>query len=165
MINKIIIEGPNNTGKSSLIKMLKNRLGWEVEHCTQDTPMSEYDLFKSLSNKHKMIFDRHGIGEMVYPEIYGRKQQIERHDLRRLYEYFDKNTLIIFVFADLDFMIKAHKEKCETFDKNFVYKEINLFHREYEYLTDWCENVFAVKHSWGEGYGREVEQIIKRVYT
>ena len=53
MIDKIVVEGPNNVGKSTFISKLKELdefKDWEVIHCTNKTPNTYeyfYELFSS----------------------------------------------------------------------------------------------------------------------
>lgn len=76
----IIIEGVDRTGKTTLAESLKNRLnGADLYHCSapdkHTTAIDEYVDplcgYQPGSGRH-VIYDRHWLGETVWPGIFGR---------------------------------------------------------------------------------------------
>ena len=71
-VKRIIIEGPDNAGKSTLAKKLSDILGWEIQHSggpcnSMDDVIERMDRVKS---SHKTIWDRVPcISEQIYGPI------------------------------------------------------------------------------------------------
>ena len=78
---KIILEGCDGTGKTTLAKKLAEKYGLDICHCTNIDP-KDYDFYRQTSRKENVVWDRHTIGELIYPEIFGRKQEISSEDAR-----------------------------------------------------------------------------------
>lgn len=144
MIDKIVVEGPNNVGKSTFIDKLEHLLGfdWEVIHCTNNTP-NTYDYFNKLfKSKRKIIFDRAHVGELVYPKLENRRARLSTRDFTKL--LFHDNVLYIFVTAGMGFIEQAYKNKNEPFDAKYVMSEIYHFDKLYEKVKYVTDNVFKI---------------------
>lgn len=129
---KIIIEGPNNVGKTTLIKnilKMKKFKDFEIEHLSGRTPNTKEfheDLLKLPQN---MIFDRFFIGELIYPEIFNRKSNITEKQVIDLCKKYKNQILIIFIDADYEFIIRSNKNKNEQFNYEEVKKEKEGFYK------------------------------------
>lgn len=133
---RIIIEGPNNVGKSTLIsKILMNEKfkNYKVEHCSQFCPNDRIFHETLLKQNKNIIFDRFFIGEQVYSEIFKRKKLTSLDDISELMNVY-LDTLIIFVDADYEFISKAYENKKELKNWKFIYDERKKFNDLYE----WC---------------------------
>lgn len=95
---KIIIEGADGVGKTTLVKLLANRYGLDICHCTQHDP-ADFEFYKQTARKENVIWDRHTIGELIYPRVFGRKQQISPEDARIILSYAKENGGKIFVLT------------------------------------------------------------------
>ena len=137
MINKIIVEGPNNVGKSTFINSLLQSPefeDWSVEHVTSAAP-NDFNFYnKTLLNAKNVIFDRHCIGELVYPSLYKRAAKVNLCQVNKLLKKYCENTLIFFIDADYTFIANACKNKNEGFDIDFVTNERNSFNCVYKKL-------------------------------
>jgi GTPase SAR1 family protein len=149
MYKNIVIEGPNNVGKSTLIEELlelepfKN---WRVEHMTENSPNSFEFYDATLSNCHNTIFDRHCIGEIVYPKLFNRKTSITEEHIIELVKC-NNETLFIFVTADLNFINNAYIFKDELRNWFFITNERNAFDNAYNMLKE-NENVILLVNEW-----------------
>lgn len=63
---RLILEGPDASGKSTLAVALAAKLGWPLEHCGPpgDNPFQEY--YRLLALPGERVYDRLFHGEMVY---------------------------------------------------------------------------------------------------
>lgn len=95
---KIIIEGCDGTGKSTLAKILADRYGLDICHCTQDDP-GDYEFYRQTLRKENVIWDRHTIGELIYPKIFGRKQKIGVEDARLLMHHAKEGGVKVLVLT------------------------------------------------------------------
>lgn len=95
---KIIIEGCDGTGKTTLAKILADKYGLEIAHCTQHDA-ADYDFYRQTLRKENVIWDRHTIGELIYPTIFGRQRQIGTEDARLVMHYAKQEGVKIFVLT------------------------------------------------------------------
>lgn len=81
MGKRIILEGADGTGKTTLANILAFKYELDICHCTQHDP-ADFEFYKESVRKNNIIWDRHTIGELIYPSIFKRKQQIATEDAR-----------------------------------------------------------------------------------
>ena len=95
---KIILEGCDGTGKSTLAKLIADKYGLDICHCTQSDP-ADYEFYKQTARKDNVVWDRHTIGELVYPEVFDRKPKISPEDARLILAYAKEAGAKIFVLT------------------------------------------------------------------
>lgn len=98
---RIILEGADCTGKSTLANILAYKYGLDVCHCTQHDPC-DYDFYRHSIRKNNIVWDRHTIGELIYPEIFKRTPQTHFEDARILlyHAIHDYNAKVFVLTAD-----------------------------------------------------------------
>lgn len=67
MIKRIIVEGADQQGKSTLCKLLSEKLGWNIIHFGK--PTAEFDFLRGYDTKEKTICDRSFMSEIVYSKV------------------------------------------------------------------------------------------------
>lgn len=72
---RIILEGVDGTGKTTLAKILAERYKLDICHCTQ-RDAADFDFYYNTTRKDDVVWDRHTIGELIYPSVFNRKAQI-----------------------------------------------------------------------------------------
>lgn len=126
---KIILEGCDGTGKTTLAKILADKYNLDICHCTQKDA-ADYDFYRQTLRKEDVIWDRHTLGELIYPNVFERKQQIGVEDARLVMHYFKEQGGKAFVLTASDDVIKQrllargtehHKiiRECENINKSF----------------------------------------------
>lgn len=99
---KIILEGADGTGKTTLAKILAERYGLDIVHCTQHDA-ADYDFYRQTLRKENVVWDRHTLGELIYPHVFNRKAQIGTEDARLIMHYAKREGVKVFVLtADTD---------------------------------------------------------------
>ena len=97
---RIILEGADGTGKTTLAKILAERYGLDICHCTQHDP-ADYAFYRQTLRKENVVWDRHTLGELIYPTVFGRKQIISTEDARLLMHYAKlENVKVLVLTAD-----------------------------------------------------------------
>lgn len=95
---KIILEGADGTGKTTLAKILSNKYGMEIAHCTQHDA-ADYNFYRQTLRKENVIWDRHTLGELIYPEVFDRRPQIGGEDARLVMHYAKQEGVKVFVLT------------------------------------------------------------------
>ena len=95
---KIILEGCDGTGKTTLAKILADRYGLDICHCTQDDP-GDYEFYRQTLRKENVIWDRHTLGDLIYPKVFGRDQKISSEDARLLMHYAKEEGVTVLVLT------------------------------------------------------------------
>lgn len=95
---KIILEGCDGTGKTTLAKLLADKYKLDICHCTQSDP-ADYEFYKQTARKDNVIWDRHTIGELIYPEVFDRKPKLSPEDARLVIAYAREAGAKIFILT------------------------------------------------------------------
>ena len=115
-MNSIILEGCDGVGKTTVAKLLADIYNMDICHCTAEDP-ADYDFYRNTARKKNVIWDRHTIGELIYPEVFHRKPQIGPEDARLALAYGRKNgTKVIVLNADTHVIrnrLRARGNECE----------------------------------------------------
>lgn len=80
---RIIIEGADLTGKSSITKSLEEEFSLSRVHVTSKDP-NTFEFYNETLNKTDVVFDRHFIGEMIYPKIFKREGNLDKESFEIL---------------------------------------------------------------------------------
>lgn len=136
---KVILEGVDGAGKTTLAKILANEYGLDVCHCTQHDA-ADYDFYRQTLRKDNIVWDRHTLGELIYPQVFHRRPQITPEDARLIMHYGkEEGVKVLVLTADLDILnerilsrpIHEHSaivDNLEWIDLEFKFyaKEFNL---------------------------------------
>lgn len=144
----IVVEGPDNVGKSTLINNIKNEVKDilfhtihygsikhnSVEECIEynkELYNSMFSLMKASSNLDRtgLIFDRSHLGEMVYGNIYRGYTGEYVLDIEEKYkqEKFFKNVYLITLTDEPENLIKREDGLSFSIDPLKKQREIDLF--------------------------------------
>lgn len=134
-VKNIVIEGCDGTGKTTLCKKLAEKYGWDTVHVTSKDP-NDFDFYKQTLRKTNVIYDRHFLGEMIYPKIYNRKGNLSNYDLDWFKYYrFDTRTCVIVLTAHLDEIKRRLTERGEF---KFVFDKVDSINNQFLQLARKC---------------------------
>lgn len=114
---KIIIDGCDLVGKSSLIEKLKKHFSYKknisyLHFSYRDR--TDYGFYNTFLDKEDFISDRHFIDEMVYPKFFNRRQGItEEEFVSLLKKCKNKDIKIIILTVDDETLLERSKERQE----------------------------------------------------
>lgn len=166
MIRNIVIEGPNNVGKSTLVLRLldcEEFAGWRTEHLTEKSP-NTYEFYDAtLRHCDSIIFDRHCLGETIYPYLFNRTPNLTVNELIRIVKN-NSDTLFVILSADFDFINNAYDAKGETPDWYFIANERQLFENAARALTKDCANVCFHRNEYGFDTSEDCVEFIRRLF-
>ena len=95
---KIILEGVDGAGKTTLAKILADKYGLDICHCTQHDA-ADYDFYRQTLRKENAVWDRHTLGELIYPRVFSRTQQIGTEDARLVMHYAKQEGVKVLVLT------------------------------------------------------------------
>ena len=128
----IIIEGCDGTGKTTLAKKLSNKYNLDICHCTSEDP-ADYEFYKNTLRKRNVVWDRHFLGELIYPEVFNRRAQIGIEDARLLVAYARESGVQLLVLTEsineLQRRLNYRGNECDEVLKQLEY--INNKFKEY----------------------------------
>lgn len=117
----IVIEGVDCSGKSSVSDIYKQKK-YEIHHMSApDKKFSEpgyagvsyldecLETYMHFDGK-DVVFDRSIYGEMVWPDVYGRKNQLSSEDIEVLRELEQNNNTEYILMSPTDY--EAHWQRC-----------------------------------------------------
>lgn len=129
---RIIVDGPNNVGKSTFISTMNKYLNLEEVRCSDHSKISR-DYFIDVLSENNVILDRGPISELVYSSIYNREFNLTISDIDTILDrcMSNKDDLYIILLSDKktlhnNYSLKGEKDFCENNDK-FIDQELNLF--------------------------------------
>lgn len=99
---KVILEGCDGTGKTTLAKLLAERYGLDICHCTQHDP-ADYDFYRQTMRKENVVWDRHTLGELIYPDVFGRTPKLSVLEGEELMKIAKEEGVKVFILtSDLE---------------------------------------------------------------
>lgn len=97
---KIIIEGVDRIGKTTLAKKIAKKYKLDYVHMNINDP-KDFEFYKQTLRKTNVIFDRHFIGEMIYPSVFNRERQLDMEGFIKLMEFcYEEEIKIIVLYSN-----------------------------------------------------------------
>lgn len=121
-INKIIVEGPDCSGKSTFVERLKNMLHWDSKslHHIDGNQFERY-LKEYVLNKN-LVFDRSHFSEIVYSKLWKRKTPFVKEEFEILNSLIGLDSLIVFVCPDFEVLEKRYNNR--NFEQQIKFEEL-----------------------------------------
>lgn len=141
-INKIIIEGPDCSGKSTVVERIKNSLRWDSKslHHIEGNQFDRY--LKEYAFAERVVFDRAHFSEEVYSILWRDGNPFSEKEKQILDSLACYRALIIFMCPDLEIMKERYRKrnfqqqiKLEELQKSrelFLERLANIPHLLYE---------------------------------
>lgn len=117
----VILEGCDGTGKTTLAKLLAEKYGLDICHCTQHDP-KDFEFYKQTARKENVVWDRHAIGELIYPNVFGRTAEISVEDAKIILSYARENGGKVLVITADDDVIASRLHKRGGEDNSILEK-------------------------------------------
>ena len=133
---KIVVEGADGVGKSTLVNKLVEELNFPTAHPTSETENTyQYDL-ELLSSSEDIIIDRLILSEIVYSSVFSRVPLIDMNEFMLLLEEIDV-MIIMYASNDEDLVNRLKNrgsldEYERAIEANNIYKVVAPLWAEYD---------------------------------
>lgn len=129
MIKRIIIEGADQQGKTTLCNKLQEALGWNVMHFGK--PHEGFDFVKDYRLPEHTISDRNFLSEVVYSRINSKKSRAATTFLCNMFKH--DGTLLILLDREKSFVFDGSRE--EAYDEAAIKLAIYYYREEFNKLN------------------------------
>lgn len=126
---RIIIEGADGTGKTTLAKQLAEKYNLDVIHMT-NRDSNTFGFYKESIGKQDVVWDRNMIGEVIYPSIFGRKANIDDDDLLYLI-HKARNAGVIFLILTCDDRVIRKRLAQRGNEYDFIVSNIGIINKAF----------------------------------
>lgn len=127
---KIILEGCEGVGKTTLAQKFVEKYKLDYVHITNKDP-NDYSFYKETLRKEDVVYDRHFLGEMIYPKIYNRKGNLNTRQLKKLLKFARKNKVhILILTTDIEIVQQRVKER-NKYKPEFITTKLTEIHHEF----------------------------------
>lgn len=152
----ILIEGPDCSGKSTVVERLKNMLRWDSKSL-HHRPGSQFQRYlKEYVHQEKVVFDRGHISECVYGQLWHRCVPFSNEEKTLLDSLCKKQILIIFACPHIDLMKNRYKKR--DFAQQIKLKELEITHSLF------CEAFENIPHIvYTSKNFEELDELLKKI--
>jgi thymidylate kinase len=156
MIDYIIIEGPDCSGKSTVVNRIKNALRWDSKslHHQEGDQFSRYLQQYALGKN--TVFDRSHISEIVYSKLWRGGNPLTTEEENILNNIIGQRALVIFTCPDEATIEERYKTR--AYEQQIKLEELkqsrNLF----------CETLKSIPHiHYTASSYEELDNLVRRV--
>lgn len=110
-IDNILIEGPDCSGKSTLVEQLKNLLRWDAKALHHRPGDQFLRYLKEYTQQEKVIFDRGHFSEYVYGQLWRKGNPFSTVEMDILNQFCRQRMLVIFTCPPLEVMMERYLQR------------------------------------------------------
>ena len=131
---KIIIDGNDGTGKTTLTKKLKEEVNiTSYIHLSYKDPCDFY-FYYYLLKKEDVIFDRSFIDEKIYSKIFNRQTYITNLMFNELYNQIIKEKIIVIICERKNKLYTKNEKKEIINAENEIDNYFKMIAKKYNYI-------------------------------
>lgn len=139
---KIIIDGVDGTGKSTLSKLIGEEFDLQIQH--YHTPSDHFGFYDNymynLENNDNTVFDRFFLSEIAYSKFLNRECYIKDHEVEKLIDKCKKREAVfIFIIAKNKEQMDIVKNRLKEEDKQY-FDKIEKMNEQYKKLSRLLED-------------------------
>lgn len=137
-ITQILVEGPDCSGKTTLVERLKNELHWDAKalHHLEGNQFKRY--LREYSFQEKTIFNRGHYSEAAYGRIWRGGDPFSGEEKNILDLICQQNMIIIFACPSLEILQQRYQKR--DFSQQITFEELGLVQQYF------CEMMNDVSH-------------------
>lgn len=141
-INKIIFEGPDCSGKTTAVNLVKNILRWDSKslHHKNGDQFERYAKEYILNSE--LVIDRSHFSEAVYSQLWRGGNPFSNKEFEFLNYLVQKNAIVVFVLPDFKLMKKRYLER--KYEQQISLSELE---KSRELFKQIMKNIDCVKYT------------------
>lgn len=132
---KVILEGVDGSGKTTLARILADKYGLDICHCTQNDP-ADYEFYKNTARKDNVVWDRHTLGELIYPHVFKRPQKIGIEETRLVLAYAREAGAKIFVLTAEGNILQQRLKRREKPEDPRILQNIDWIDNRFKFYAE-----------------------------
>ncbi len=138
MKTQILIEGPDCSGKTTLVERIKNELQWDAKslHHLEGNQFKRY--LKEYALQEKIVFNRGHFSEIAYTKLWSRGNSFSKEQQQILDNLCNQNMLVIFANPPLTVLQERYLQR--KFPQQIKYEELELIQSHF------CEIMNIIPH-------------------
>lgn len=124
MKNQILVEGPDCSGKTTLVERLKNELHWDAKslHHLEGNQFTRY--LREYALQEQIVFNRGHYSEIAYGKLWRGGDPFSKEEQRILDDLCGQNMLVIFVNPPLSVLQERYSQR--NFPQQIKSEELGL---------------------------------------
>ncbi len=155
-INRILVEGPDCSGKSTLVNRIKNDLKWDSRSLHHQEGDQFYRYLREYANAENVVFDRGHISEKIYSFMWGRTKPFPNGGVDILDSLVRQKFVLILACPEIDVLERRYKKR--KFQQEIKLDELD---QSRNFFRLYC-NKFEPLIYKSENY-EELDQIMKKI--
>lgn len=159
----VCLEGADGSGKSTLVKHLQEKYNMKMIHSSSETK-NDMEYHINLLKEDNVVLDRANLGEIVYPEVYGRNPKMTwDNQIDFMNACMDKGVIyIIFYASDFNTLKERLFKRGDTQQVLENAEKINLVFKTLAHMfSELYPNVYALDISKESDQIKFFEDILK----
>jgi len=160
MIKRILIEGPDCSGKSTALDRIKNALRWDAKslHHRDGDQFQRY--LKEYCSAENIVFDRGHLSEAVYGHMWRGGNPFSNQELSSLNFYLQREGLIIFSLPSEETLLSRYRSR--NFSQQIKETELSLARKLFLEQSQTIPHIVYTSSSFNE-LDDLVENVLRRV--
>jgi len=138
MKTQILVEGPDCSGKTTLVERLKNKLRWDAKalHHLEGNQFKRY--LREYALQENIVFNRGHYSEVAYGKLWRDGDPFSQGERSILDQLSQHNMVIIFACPPLEVLQQRYSNR--EFPQQIKYEELGLIRMNF------CELMHGVPH-------------------
>lgn len=133
---RIVVEGPDGSGKTTLVDKLAKHYHLNKVVFHQAAPKS-YDDYMQYLKLDNIILERSFMSEMVYPEVFMRKHVLTNYEYNKLLSAYKEDCIIIMMNASPEVLTDRLLKRGD--EEEVVLRRIKYISNKYSSITQKLE--------------------------
>ena len=148
MITRIIVEGPDCSGKTTVVERIKNELCWDAKalHHLEGKQFRRY--LREYASQENIVFNRGHFSEIVYSKLWRGGNPLSAKEMEILNNICTVNTIIIFACPSLEIMKQRYCER--NYPQQIKLEELELSRKYFCEIMDHVPHILYESKDYNE---------------
>lgn len=154
---KIYLDGCDGSGKSTLAKYIANRFGLDI-FCLTKNSEKTIERYLDIAFIDNVVYDRTFFSEIVYPNVFKRKEWLNEFQIQNLIKYY--NSLFVICTAP-DYIIQDRLRR-RGYEFEEITNNISYINKKYQEIAQKYDLMIVDTYELSlDDIGDEIERRLK----